>query len=60
MLELLPCFVSSLVSVVKFYIRLIMIDMISANHKNTIQGECVVFFRNLKTNNSLEGPQEDR
>ena len=60
MLELVPCFVSSLVSVVKFYIRLIMIDMIGANHKNTIQGECVVFFRNLKTNNSLEGPQEDR
>ena len=60
MLELLPCFVSSLVSVVKFYIGLIMIDMIGSNHKNTIQGECVVFFRNLKTNNSLEGPQEDR
>ena len=61
MLELLPCFVSSLVSVVKFYVGLIMIDMIGANHKNTIQGEWVVFFfRNLKTDNLLEGPQEDR
>ena len=60
MLELLPCFVSSLVIVVKFYVGLIMIDMIGANHKNTIQGEWVFFFRNLKTDNSLEGPQEDR
>ena len=44
MLELLPCFVSSLVSVVMFYDGLIMVDMISANHKNTIPGEWVVFF----------------
>ena len=36
MLELLQCFASSLVSVAKFYDRLIMIDMIGANHKNTI------------------------
>ena len=41
---LLPCFVSSLVSVVMFYDGLIMVDMISANHKNTIPGEWVVFF----------------
>ena len=60
MLELLPCFFSSLVSVVKFYVGFIMIDMIGANHKNTIQGEWVVFFRNLKTDNLLEGPQKDR
>ena len=44
MLELLPCFVSSLVSVVLFYVGSTMINMICANHKNTIQGECVVFF----------------
>ena len=60
MLELLPCFFSSLVSVAMFYDGLIMIDMIGANHKNTIQGEWVVFFRNLKTDNLLEGPQKDR
>ena len=36
MLELLPCFAPSLVSVAKFYDRFIMIDMIGANHKNTI------------------------
>ena len=60
MLELLPCFVSSLVSVVMFYLGFTIIDMIGANHKNTIQGEWVVFFRNLKTDNLLEGPQKDR
>ena len=43
MLELLSCFVSSLVSIVKFYVGLIMIEMIGGNHKNTIQGEWVVF-----------------
>ena len=36
MLELLPHFVSSLVSVVMFYVELTVIDMIGANHKNTI------------------------
>ena len=61
MLELLPCFVSSLVSVVMFYDGLIMVDMISANHKNTIPDEWVVFFfSNLKTGNSLEEPLEGR
>ena len=35
-LELLPCFIFSLVSVVMFYDGLIMIDMIGANYKNTI------------------------
>ena len=62
MLELLPCFVSSLVSVVMFYVGFTMIDMIGANHKNTLQGDWVVFFffRNLKIDNSLDGPLEDR
>ena len=55
-LELLPCFVSPLVAVVIFYDGLTMIDMIGANHKNTVHGECVFFFSNLKTNNSMEGP----
>ena len=36
MLELLPHFVSSLVSVVMFYVELTVIDMIGANHKNII------------------------
>ena len=36
MLKLLSCFVSSLVGVAMFYDGLIMIDMIGANHKNTI------------------------
>ena len=44
MLELLPYFVSSLVSVVMFYVGLTMIDMIDANHKNTIQDEWIIFF----------------
>ena len=44
MLELLPCFALSLVSVVMFYVGLTMIDKIGANHKNTIQGEWFVFF----------------
>ena len=62
MLELLPCFVSSLVSVVMFYLGFTIIDMIGANHKNTILGEWgfFFFFRNLKTDNSLEGPLEDK
>ena len=58
-LKLLTCFVSSLVSVVMFYVGLTMIDMIGANHKNTVHGECVFFFSNLKTNNSMEGPLVD-
>ena len=37
MLELLPCFFSSLVIVVRFYVGLTMIDLIGANHNNTIQ-----------------------
>ena len=37
MIELLPCFVSSLVSVVIFYDGLTMIDMIGAKHNNTVQ-----------------------
>ena len=44
MLELLPCFVSSLVSVVMFYLGFTIIDMIGANHKNTILGEWGFFF----------------
>ena len=36
MLELLPCFVCSLLSVVLFYDGFIMIDMIGAYHNNTI------------------------
>ena len=38
-LELLPCFVFSLVNVVMFYVGLTMIDTIGVNLKNTIQGE---------------------
>ena len=38
MLELLPCFVSSLVSVIIYYVGLTVIEMFGANHKNTIQG----------------------
>ena len=37
MLELLPCFVTSLVAVVMFYDGLMMIDMIGAKHNNTVQ-----------------------
>ena len=44
MLDLLPCFVFYFVIVVVFYVGLTMIDMIGANHKNTIHIECVVFF----------------
>ena len=47
MLELLPCFVTSLVSVVMFYVGLTMIDKIGANHKNTIKVEWIVFFLEL-------------
>ena len=49
MLNLLPFFVSSLVSVVMFYIGLTMTDMIDVNHKNTIQGEWVVFLLEVYT-----------
>ena len=36
-MELLPCFVFSLVSIVMLYDGLTMIDMIGANHMITIQ-----------------------
>ena len=60
MWEMLPRFFHSLMSVVKFYVGFAMIDMIGANHNNTIQGKWVFFFRNLKIDNLLEEPLEDR
>ena len=43
-----------------FYVGLTMIDKIGANHKNTIKDEWIVFFlRNLKIDNSLEGPLDE-
>ena len=44
MLELFPCFVSSLVSVVMFYAGLTIVNVIGVNHKSTVQDEWVVFF----------------
>ena len=43
MWETLPCFVHSLMSVVKFYVGFTMINMIGANHNNTIQGKWFFF-----------------